>query len=49
MGVQIEVQREKGYLCTFEKCGPSSANWVKWEVASKPMKNVTLGVKFISP
>jgi hypothetical protein len=27
--VQIEVQREKGHFCNFEKDGPFSANWVR--------------------
>jgi hypothetical protein len=29
MCVQIEAQREKGYLCNFEKFEPLNANWVK--------------------
>jgi hypothetical protein len=27
--IQIEVQKEKGCLCNFEKYGPFSANWVR--------------------
>jgi hypothetical protein len=35
MCVQIEVQREKGHLCNFEKCRPVSANWVRMGVSIK--------------
>jgi hypothetical protein len=42
--------KEKGYYCNFEKnVGHLVLIGKEWEVESKPRKNVTLGVKFVSP
>jgi hypothetical protein len=41
--------KEQGYNCNSVKYRFFSVNWVNWEIASKPRKNITLRVKFISP
>jgi hypothetical protein len=47
--VYVYNTKEKGCNRNSVKYRSLSVNWEKWEIASKPRKNITLGVKFISP